>query len=109
MAVGHNASRRILDRRRGGRPGVEGRYLQGRGDCPRPARAGDTLFAASRVLSKQGFDAQAGMIKFHLVGVKNEKPLTLMQAGVDLFKDKFDAKVFEIEREVLLPKQSLFS
>jgi 2-methylfumaryl-CoA hydratase len=70
--------------------------------------AGDTLFAASRVLSKADVDAQAGIIKFHLVGVKNQKPAALIQTGVDLFKDKSEHKVFEIEREVLLPKKELF-
>jgi 2-methylfumaryl-CoA hydratase len=80
-----------------------------KGVHPAPVLAGDTLFAASRVVAKQDFDAQAGLVKFHLIGVKNEKPALLMLAGVDLFKDKFEHKVFEIEREVLLPKQSLFS
>jgi 2-methylfumaryl-CoA hydratase len=80
-----------------------------KGVHPAPVLAGDTLFAASRVLTKQDLDAQTGIVKFQLVGVKNEKPARLIQSGCDLFKDKFEQKVFEIEREVLLPKQSLFS
>jgi len=40
------------------------------------------------------------------VGVKNETPDNLMQQGVDVFDGKFDQKVFEIERDVLLPIQS---
>ncbi len=77
-----------------------------KGVHPAPVLAGDTLFAASQVLEKRDHNAQAGIVKFHLVGVKNDKPGVLMQAGIDLFKDKFAQKVFEIEREVLLPKQS---
>jgi 2-methylfumaryl-CoA hydratase len=73
---------------------------------PAPVLAGDTLFAASQVLQKRDHNEQAGIVKFHLVGVKNEKPGALAQAGIDLFKDKFAQKVFEIEREVLLPKQN---
>ncbi len=73
---------------------------------PAPVLAGDTLFAASQVLQKRDHSAQAGVIKFHLVGLKNEKPAALMQAGIDLFQDKFAQKVFEIEREVLLPKRT---
>jgi 2-methylfumaryl-CoA hydratase len=78
-----------------------------KGVHPAPVLAGDTLFAASQVLQKRDHNEQAGIIKFHLVGVKNEKPATLMQAGIDLFKDKFAQKVFEIEREVLLPRRSV--
>jgi 2-methylfumaryl-CoA hydratase len=75
------------------------------GTHPAPVLAGDTLFAASRVLEKRPHNEQSGVVKFHLVGVKNEKPASLRQAGVNLFQDKFAQKVFEIEREVLLPKQ----
>ena len=77
-----------------------------KGIHPAPVLAGDTLFAASRVLQKRDYNEQAGVVKFHLVGVKKEKPAVLMQAGIDLFKDKFAQKVFEIEREVLLPKRN---
>jgi 2-methylfumaryl-CoA hydratase len=77
-----------------------------KGVHPAPVLAGDTLFAASQVLQKRDHNEQTGIVKFHLIGVKNEKPATLLQAGIDLFKDKFEQKVFEIEREVLLPKRS---
>jgi 2-methylfumaryl-CoA hydratase len=80
-----------------------------KGVHPAPVLAGDTLFAASRVLSKEDVDDQAGIIKFHLVGIKNQKPAALIQAGVDVFKDKIEHKVLEIEREVLLPKKALIS
>lgn len=74
-----------------------------KGVHPAPVLAGDTLFAASRVLQTGQHNEQAGIVKFHLVGVKNRKPAALLQAGIDIFKDKFAEKVFEIEREVLLP------
>jgi 2-methylfumaryl-CoA hydratase len=77
-----------------------------KGTHPAPVLAGDTLFAASRVLERCELNEQSGVVKVHLVGVKNEKPAALMQAGVDLFQDKFAQKVFEIEREILLPKRS---
>ncbi|MEW6130715.1 MAG: MaoC family dehydratase [Acidobacteriota bacterium] len=76
-----------------------------KGVHPAPVLAGDTLFAASRVIEKREFDTQTGVVKFHLVGMKNKKPAELISAGYDLFKDTFAEKVFAIEREVLLPKQ----
>lgn len=76
-----------------------------KGVHPAPVLAGDTLFAASQVVQKRDHNEQSGIIKFHLVGVKNEKPAALAQAGIDLFQDKFAQKIFEIEREVLLPKR----
>jgi 2-methylfumaryl-CoA hydratase len=77
-----------------------------KGSHAAPVLAGDTLFAASQVLERRDYNEQSGIVKFHLIGVKNEKPDALMQAGIDVFKDNFAPKVFEIEREVLLPKQS---
>jgi hypothetical protein len=58
------------------------------------------------VLDKREHNPQAGIVRFKLVGVKNEAPASLLQRGVDLFEGKFDQKAFEIEREVLLPKQT---
>jgi 2-methylfumaryl-CoA hydratase len=75
-----------------------------KGSHPAPVIAGDTLYAASRVLEKRDYNAQAGIVRFKLVGIKNETPVNLIRGGVDLFEDKFDQKVFEIERKVLLPK-----
>jgi len=71
-----------------------------------PVLAGDTLYAASRVLEKRLHNSQSGIVRFKLVGVKNETPQNLLTRGVDLFEGKFDQKVFEIERDVLLSKQS---
>jgi 2-methylfumaryl-CoA hydratase len=76
-----------------------------RGSHPAPVLAGDTLYAASRVMEKREHNDRAGIVRFHLVGVKNEMPSALLSAGVDLFEAKHEKKVFEIERSVLLPKR----
>jgi 2-methylfumaryl-CoA hydratase len=75
-----------------------------KGSHPNPVLAGDTLYAASRVIEKREYNDRAGVVLFALVGVKNETPSSLIRRGVNLFENKFDQKVFEIEREVLLPK-----
>ena len=76
------------------------------GSHPNPVLAGDTLYAASRVIEKRDHSAEAGIVRFKLAGVKNDTPSSLLQRGVDLFDGKFDQKVFEIEREVLLPNKA---
>jgi 2-methylfumaryl-CoA hydratase len=76
-----------------------------KGSHPNPVLAGDTVYAASRVLEKQERDERTGIVRFKLVGVKNERPATLLAAGLDLFEGKFDQKAFEIERSILLPKR----
>ena len=70
-----------------------------------PVLAGDTLYAASRVLETHDHNENAGIVRFKLVGLKNEPPNRLLSRGVNLFEDKFDSKVFEIERDVLLTKR----
>jgi 2-methylfumaryl-CoA hydratase len=75
-----------------------------KGSHPNPVLGGDTLYAASRVLEKREYNDRAGIIRFALVGVKNETPATLIRRAVDPFESRFDQKVFEIEREILLPK-----
>jgi 2-methylfumaryl-CoA hydratase len=77
-----------------------------KGSHPNPVLAGDTLYAASRVIEKQNRDERTGIVRFKLVGVKNEAPISLSRRGIDLFEGRFDQKVFEIERAVLLPKAS---
>jgi 2-methylfumaryl-CoA hydratase len=77
-----------------------------KGAHPAPVLAGDTLFAASQVLRKRRQHPQAGVVTFRLAGVKNQKPAALLEAGIDLFNDNFPEKVFEVEREVLLPTRS---
>ena len=75
-----------------------------KGSHPNPVLAGDTLYAASRVIEKRVRDDQTGIVRFKLVGVKNETPISLIRRGIDLFEGKFDQKVFEIKRAVLMPK-----
>lgn len=77
------------------------------GSHPAPVLAGDTLYAASRVIEKAEQGDQRGVVRFHLVGVKNDKPAVLVAAGVDLFGGKFEQKVFQIERKVLLPRRNV--
>lgn len=77
-----------------------------KGSHPNPVLAGDTLYAASRVIEKVDRDEQTDIIRFKLVGAKNERPATLLAAGQDLFDGRFDQKVFEIERKVLVPNCS---
>lgn len=71
--------------------------------------AGDTLYAASKVLSVTRHDAHSSLVTFRLVGVKNVRPAELLAHGADLFttelakKDgKVKDKVFEIDRTVLM-------
>jgi 2-methylfumaryl-CoA hydratase len=75
-----------------------------KGSHPNPVLGGDTLYAASQVIEKQNRDDQTGIIRFKLVGVKNERPATLLAAGLDLFEGRFEQKVFEIERTILIPR-----
>jgi 2-methylfumaryl-CoA hydratase len=78
-----------------------------KGAHPAPVFAGDTLYAASQVLEKADYSDRAGIIRFKLVGVKNTHPRVLSGEGVDLFNDKFEQKVLEIERSLLLPRMKM--
>ncbi|MGA9771054.1 MAG: MaoC family dehydratase [Blastocatellia bacterium] len=78
-----------------------------KGSHASPVLGGDTIYAASRVIEKRDYNDRAGVVSFQLVGVKNEKPATLMNRGLDLFEGKFEQKVFEIERTILLPKRTI--
>ena len=88
-----------------------------RGAHPAGVVAGDTLYAASRVLKCEMHAPGAGLVTFKLVGTKNVKPSALLDAGSDLFTEelkktgsqgsaasaaKVKEKVFEIERTVLI-------
>jgi 2-methylfumaryl-CoA hydratase len=77
-----------------------------KGSHPNPVLAGDTLYAASRVIEKHERNERSGTVRFKLVGVKNKRHATLLAAGLDLFEGKFNQKVFEIERTILLPKRA---
>jgi acyl dehydratase len=81
------------------------------GSHPAGVVAGDTLFAASKVLETKARGDGTGEVAFRLVGVKNTRPDQLLDGGVDLFtperekKDastRVEAKVFEITRRVLM-------
>jgi 2-methylfumaryl-CoA hydratase len=77
-----------------------------KGSHPAPVLAGDTIYAASRVLGKREHNPTAGIVRFKLVGIKNQTAASIIDQGVDLFEDRVDQKVFEIEREILFPKRS---
>ena len=81
------------------------------GAHPSGVVAGDTLFAASRTVRTEKHDAGTTAVTFRLVGVKNQRPSELLEAGDDLFTSelsKTDAaakvanKVFEVDRTVLM-------
>ncbi len=84
-----------------------------KGAHPAGVIAGDTLYAASRVLECKPRSADTGIVTFKLVGTKNVKPAALLDGGADLFADelskasadKIKEKVFEIERTVLVRKK----
>jgi 2-methylfumaryl-CoA hydratase len=84
-----------------------------KGAHPAGVVAGDTLYAASRVLSREDRTRETGIVTFKLVGTKNIKPSTLLDAGADVFGDELAKKpadrvrdkVFEIERTVLMRKR----
>lgn len=80
-----------------------------KGSHPTPVLADDTWYAASRVIEKRERVERAGIVGSGLVGVKNETPARLSLGGDDLFESKFDQRVLEIEREVLLPKRVAIS
>lgn len=75
------------------------------GSHPAPVVAGDTLYAASLVTGRRDFNLQAGVVSFRLIGVRNRTPGELQDEGVDLFEGRHPDKVFEIDRQILLPKR----
>jgi 2-methylfumaryl-CoA hydratase len=79
------------------------------GAHPSGVVAGDTLFAASKVLEIEPHDAATSRVKLRLVGTKNARAATLLASGADLFapelskkEGKVPEKVFEIDRTVLM-------
>ncbi len=88
-----------------------------KGAHPSGVVAGDTLFAASKVLSKEPHDAHSSRVTFRLVGTKNTPASSLLERGRadDLFTAelgktddarKVKEKVFEIDRTVLMLNQA---
>jgi 2-methylfumaryl-CoA hydratase len=87
-----------------------------KGAHPAGVVAGDTLYAASRVLRCEERSSDTGLVTLKLVGTKNVKPSALLDAGADLFTGELEKtgaaaaakvkeKVFEIERTILVPKR----
>lgn len=72
--------------------------------------AGDTLYAATKVLEADVVNERVGLVKLRHVGVKNIRPSELLEAGSDLFvpelgkpaEVRIAAKVFEITRTILV-------
>jgi len=86
------------------------------GAHPSGVVAGDTLFAASKVLAVEPNDRGTANVTFRVVGTKNVRPAELVPAllagGGDLFapelgkkEAKVAEKVFEIDRTVLMRKR----
>jgi len=82
-----------------------------------PAKAGDTIYVAHRVLAKEPVDEKldAGIIQFQTIGFGNAKPAAIIEKyGEDVFikennkkklgKEKIKEKIFEIERKLLIRK-----
>jgi 2-methylfumaryl-CoA hydratase len=71
--------------------------------------AGDTLFAATKVLAKEAVDERTGAVTLRVVGTKNATPRALLARGADLFaaelpktEGRVPEKVAEITRSVLV-------
>jgi 2-methylfumaryl-CoA hydratase len=82
------------------------------GAHPSGVVAGDTLFAASKVVANELQDAATHRVTFRLVGTKNVPASKLLEGGADLFTPelgkragKLPEKVFEIDRTVLMRKR----
>lgn len=81
-----------------------------------PLVSGETVYAISRVIAKEDFSKQAGIMTLQLIGVKGLRgEEALKKFGADLFvkendkaklgKEKIPEKIFEIERRVLVKKR----
>lgn len=83
-----------------------------------PAYAGETVYAITRILSKEDGPAglNAGVVNMQLIGIKNIRPKEAIEKfGADLFvkendkkdlgKEKIPEKIFEIERRLLIKKR----
>jgi len=83
------------------------------GAHPAPVLAGDTLYAASKVISLQQTSRYTGEIKLRTVGVKNVHPEALVRGEKDLFtpergKEKgarVPEKVVEITRDIMIRRR----
>lgn len=83
------------------------------GAHPSGVLAGDTLYAASRVLAREEVGPGLGSVTLRVVGVKNAPPRALLERGADLFapelgkaEGKVEEKVVEITRTLLLRRRA---
>ena len=84
------------------------------GAHPSGVLAGDTLFAASKVLAKEPRGPHAGAVTLRVVGLKNTPARPLLDKGMDLFtpelgktEGKVHEKVVEISRTLLVRRRPL--
>jgi 2-methylfumaryl-CoA hydratase len=82
------------------------------GAHPSGVLAGDTLFAATRVVSKEALGPTVGSVTLRIVGLKNTPALPLLEKGTDLFtpelgktEGKVREKVVEITRTLLVRRR----
>ncbi|MCK6590438.1 MAG: MaoC family dehydratase [Polyangiaceae bacterium] len=82
------------------------------GAHPSGVLAGDTLFAASKVLAKEDLGPRFGSVTLRVVGLKNTPPKGLLEKGADLFspelgkaEGKVKEKVVEVNRTLLVRKR----
>ncbi|WP_437781544.1 MaoC family dehydratase [Sorangium sp. So ce1097] len=82
------------------------------GAHPSGVLAGDTLFAASKVIAREEAGAGAGSVTLRVVGVKNTPPRALLDQGADLFTPELGKtdgrvkeKVVEITRTLLVRRR----
>lgn len=75
--------------------------------------AGDTLFSASKVLSKEPVDARTGEVTLRVVGTKNVPSRVLLARGASLFEPELPKtegrvpeKVVEITRRLLVQRRA---
>ncbi|MFT3775200.1 MAG: MaoC/PaaZ C-terminal domain-containing protein [Minicystis sp.] len=83
------------------------------GAHPSGVLAGDTLFAASKVIAKEPRGPHAGALTLRIVGLKNTPARPLLDRGMDLFtpelgktSGKVTEKVVEITRTLLVRRRS---
>jgi 2-methylfumaryl-CoA hydratase len=82
------------------------------GAHPSGVLAGDTLFAASRVMAKEAAGGGAGTVTLRVVGLKNAPARALLEQGADLFtpelgkaQGRVKEKVVEITRVLLVRRR----
>jgi len=82
------------------------------GAHPSGVIAGDTLFAASKVVAKEDLGPRLGSVTLRIVGLKNTPSRALLEKGADLFspelgkaEGKVKEKVVEVNRTLLVRKR----